>query len=178
MFLPMHRHNPKAGEGAWERTAFQEHISSNGQQVRELFHLCDRAWFYYSTFECVGSTTLTMDEVRQLNPSSSRIIEYLHRRTLLFADLVPPVITRMVQNMYAEGVLKVQCLGFRCVGFNTELHDTLQASANSNRTNGVPISVPKEGTTSTRSGLKRGRGDERSGRSGKNPRVRPEVTRR
>ncbi|OBZ78973.1 hypothetical protein A0H81_00681 [Grifola frondosa] len=145
VFAPMHWYNGKGndGKGAWEKTISHQEQKLRPGQKRDLFYLEGRSWYYYGTFECVGVTAMSSDQAQNLRPD---LMEYVEKRTVLFPDLVPPFITKMVHSMYAEGVLKVECFGMRCVGFNHELDQALR-SFSGPKAGLTVISVPKEGCT-------------------------------
>jgi len=156
LFLPSYRYNAEAGggSGSWEISNCQgEYVV--GRQ-REFFHLHRNAWYYYGIFECVGMSFITTEDVLKL--STSRIVDNIHKRTILHSDLVPPLITKMVQNMYAQGVLKVHCIGLRCVGFNHGLDNALRSKKQSKNVTPHIIPIPGNGPTGSSGSASRKRG--------------------
>jgi len=170
--FPAYRYNGKArGSGSWETSHFHDEYTEHVGQQREFFHLHHGAWFYYGIFEYVGMSLITTEDVLKL--SSSRVVENIYKRTVIFPELVPPVITKMVKNMYAEGVLRVRCLGLRCVGFNHQLDKAIRTDEQSNNATPHVIPIPgsrfagSNGSGSKKRGHSSGRGHGQSKKSKK-----------
>lgn len=62
LFAPMYCWNPKANgeDGAWERF---ENTHGLQEAHRDLIFVKNNSWHYYGTFEIMGSTALSTDEV-------------------------------------------------------------------------------------------------------------------
>lgn len=147
MIVPTYRYNAKAqrGQGSWQASGLLEDLVKNVGQKRELFYMHDRRWFYNGLYEYVGMTAMITRDVRHMG--STRVTDNAIKRTVLFPDLVPPITKTMVQNMYEEGVLKVSCLGLKCVGFNHNLYRALQEELGTRNKRATIIHVPQEGAT-------------------------------
>ncbi|KAH9946779.1 hypothetical protein B0H21DRAFT_382174 [Amylocystis lapponica] len=137
---PIHRYIPGArkGNGLWERIGSPH----SRHRTTDLFLQNKNACHYMGTFKSAGSTTLSLSDVKKLG---SRYSDHIEKRTAVSSDLVPPVITNMMKKMYAEGVLKIECFGLRCIGFNKNLDKTFQVGAGKRKA--TTIAVPKEGST-------------------------------
>lgn len=63
-----------------------------------------------------------------------RYLQKLHhasQSTTLYPDLVSPSQTRMVNNMYKQGVIKLQCFVIRCVAVNQTFTEKLRNKSTS-----------------------------------------------
>ncbi|KIJ68278.1 hypothetical protein HYDPIDRAFT_106450 [Hydnomerulius pinastri MD-312] len=138
---PSYQYNPKAQDGTWIKlsTRFE------ADQQMDVCFLESMAWHYIGTYERVGEIiTLPPESLEQLGPGK---LEYAAKRTTLFQDLVPPSQTRMVEKMYTKGVLRLECFGIRCIGFNTTFSgELLKLASQKPRGIATPISpgVTKE----------------------------------
>ena len=72
----------------------------------------------------------------------SQLEDSLYKDTVLFPDLVPPFLRKMVPMMYTVGILKVGYIALRCTGFNRALYQTLLNGSSDNI--GTPIAIPGE----------------------------------
>jgi len=122
---PMHVFNAKVngGEGGWERSVYQRDLAERPNQLREIFFLHEHAWHYYGTYECVGAAALSVEQLEKLGQAS--LIAYAEKRTLLDTDRVAPHMSKLIHNMYAEGILKLEVFGYQRVGFNEALNAVL-----------------------------------------------------
>ncbi|KAF9229470.1 hypothetical protein BS17DRAFT_771509 [Gyrodon lividus] len=140
---PMFQYNPKSNGGTWMKLNNEFDV---GQRM-DICYLTGKAWHYIGTYERIGdcgAMTIAPATLQHLVPGK---VEYASKRTTLFPDLVPPSQTRMIENMYTKGVIKLQCFGIRCVGFNQafskELLDMFAPSPPEKRKSntGIPISL-------------------------------------
>ncbi|KAI0348640.1 hypothetical protein BDW22DRAFT_1350888 [Trametopsis cervina] len=124
-FGPMHvfKYNASNSEGAWERAAHQKELTAHPGQRRDIFTLHDHAWHYYGTYECVGAAPLLAQKVEQIG--SAQMMVYAEKRTLLDSERAPASMKKLIHNMYAEGVLRIECFGFKRTGFNEPLNTVL-----------------------------------------------------
>ncbi|OCH96510.1 hypothetical protein OBBRIDRAFT_7416 [Obba rivulosa] len=107
---PMYRWNPDlSGSGAWEPVLRAQSLHADPLRVHDLVHFNGKRAF------------------------GTNIVQSVLSRTTLKHDMVPPMIKRMTRRMYSDGILKVECFGMRCVGFNQALFDALQAHPNSHK---------------------------------------------
>ncbi|KAI0094711.1 hypothetical protein BDY19DRAFT_988519 [Irpex rosettiformis] len=120
LFDPTHNR----GQGKWASGVVLQELTGKRNQRRELFFLHDHAWHYYGEYECVGSVPLTAKEVEEIG--SAQKVAYAEKRTLLDPERAPPGMTKQIHDMYAEGSLKIQCLGFRRVRYNEPLNKLLE----------------------------------------------------
>ncbi|KAH9898506.1 hypothetical protein C8Q73DRAFT_404442 [Cubamyces lactineus] len=145
-----HRYNPKLNNaGGWEPMWDMEH--RNGS--RDFFYMEDKTWHYLGTYEYVGQAILPSGEIKGLLRPH---MHYLRKRAFLFPDMLPPALTSIAEGMFDGGALKVTCTGWRRVGFNDRLAETIRggldetAGSNSVQSRsggkGIPIRVPKEGS--------------------------------
>lgn len=141
-FTPLHQFNPKAkgGSGSWQK--YYSHTTKG--QKRDLFYKDKNLWFYLGIFECLSVGSIALEGVRGLDRVVGffgrfymtviltvifQVEEALYNRTILSHDLVPPIVRKMVPNMYTVGALQVHYLSLRCVGFNQELYSSLNSDA-------------------------------------------------
>ncbi|KAL6302206.1 hypothetical protein BKA93DRAFT_794007 [Sparassis latifolia] len=166
LLTPLYFINPMAQSGiaTWEKSGFVEGLKELPSQQRDLFYRQQDVWYYYGTFECIGSATLPAHEIRKI-VNGPKFIERVEQRTTPSSELVPPVISKMIQNMYAEGILTIACIGFRYVGYNRKLDIVLQAEMAGK----TIIPVPKEGSTGPAASVtsKRRHDEDNDGRSHK-----------
>ncbi|GBE78307.1 hypothetical protein SCP_0111920 [Sparassis crispa] len=166
LLTPLYFINPMAQSGiaTWEKSGFVERLKELPSQQRDLFYRQQDVWYYYGTFECIGSATLPAHEIRKI-VNGPKFIERVEQRTTPSSELVPPVISKMIQNMYAEGILTIACIGFRYVGYNRKLDIVLQAEMAGK----TIIPVPKEGSTGPAASVtsKRRHDEDNDGRSHK-----------
>ncbi|KIK94872.1 hypothetical protein PAXRUDRAFT_421329 [Paxillus rubicundulus Ve08.2h10] len=111
---PTFQYNPKSNGGTWVKLKNDFDV---GKQM-DICYLVGKEWHYIGTYERIGDsnvTTMATETLRHLDPKK---VEYASERTTLFQDLVPPSQSRMIENMYTKGVIKLQCFGIRCIGFN------------------------------------------------------------
>ncbi|KII85277.1 hypothetical protein PLICRDRAFT_179010 [Plicaturopsis crispa FD-325 SS-3] len=120
---------------------------TEGEQ-RDVFYLEGAAWRYIGIFECVQSNThLTFEQLRSFKPE---ILAELLKRTIRKPSLIPPVVSKAIEQLYQVGALTVQGFGLRRVGFNEQLYDVLQAErrrvsearSSHSRSRGTPIEIP------------------------------------
>ena len=50
---------------------------------------------------------------------------YIQTRTITSPNLVPPIIVKLIEDMYKQNVLNVACTGWQWAGYNQELADAL-----------------------------------------------------
>ncbi|KAL6302207.1 hypothetical protein BKA93DRAFT_794010 [Sparassis latifolia] len=127
-FVPTHHfvYGSDTDSGTWLRSTWCAKMIEPASQKRDLFYMTGQVWYYYGTFECVGSAEVSASDVRKLGAKYMGSIE---KRTIFSPELVPPFIIKMMQDMYTEGILSVACFGYRYVGFNHPLNQALQAQA-------------------------------------------------
>ncbi|KAH7921238.1 hypothetical protein BV22DRAFT_1132463 [Leucogyrophana mollusca] len=168
--------NPKVGSGQW--TKWRAEIMDIGVK-KEVFCLNTRGWFYMGTYERASSClTMPVDKLKDLDPKA----RYIFKRTVLNQDFIPPSQTRMVENMYTQGVLKVELFGIRCVGFNQALNAELIRAGNEKRSKpprtlqGIPILTPEDSWGRKGPGGKKRKRSDGAGRApkGKNKKVKAE----
>ncbi|KAI0335376.1 hypothetical protein GY45DRAFT_1366948 [Cubamyces sp. BRFM 1775] len=142
-----HRYNPRANDpaGRWE-TAW-DMVNHDGS--KDFFYMEDKNWHYLGTYECAGQAILPLREIKgRLRPHVHR----LRKKAFLFPETLPPALTDIAEGMLDGGVLQVACTGWRRVGFNDRLAQTLRSEATFNSVRsrpsakGVPVQVPKEGS--------------------------------
>ncbi|KAF9240931.1 hypothetical protein BU15DRAFT_61245 [Melanogaster broomeanus] len=114
------QYNPKNNGGTWTKLNDTISMLVNGWTI---CYLVDKAWHYLGTYERTGDC-MTIGN-RNFTAPGSKKLQYASQRTTLFQDLVPPSQTRMVENMYTTGVIKLQCFGIRCVGFDQDFSEEL-----------------------------------------------------
>lgn len=147
-FGPMHvfKYNASNSEGTWERVAHQKELTAHPGQRRDIFTLHDHAWHYYGTYECVGAASLPAQKVEQIGSAQvspmfgydgiesivvgltsrvSQMVAYAEKRTILDSERAPANMKKLIHNMYSEGVLRIECFGFKRTGFNEPLNTVL-----------------------------------------------------
>ncbi|KAF8844070.1 hypothetical protein BDN67DRAFT_963566 [Paxillus ammoniavirescens] len=111
---PTVQYNPRSGGGTWTKLNDDFGV---GKQM-DICYLVGNAWHYIGTYERIGDSNATTIAPETLRHLDRKKVEHVSKQTTLFQDLVPPSQTRMIENMYTNGVIKLQCIGIRCVGFN------------------------------------------------------------
>ncbi|KAI0704908.1 hypothetical protein BC835DRAFT_1410248 [Cytidiella melzeri] len=124
-FCPMHvfNHNASKGEGRWERGTNRRELVQQVEQKRDILFLHDHMWHYYGTYKCVGSVPLSAREAE--NIGSTQMVAYAEKRTHLDSEHAPPYMGKVIHDLYAQGILQIECFGFRRVGFNEALNALL-----------------------------------------------------
>ncbi|KAI0762882.1 hypothetical protein C8Q74DRAFT_1371859 [Fomes fomentarius] len=124
-FGPSHRYNPelKASTGAWEPASNQK----GRDACSDLFYLQQRAegpsWRYMGTYQCVGERLCRMKEIEDV--MHTHVYGSICQGTMLAKEMIPPLLTGMVKNMYECGALKIMCRGWIRIGFNQKLVNAL-----------------------------------------------------
>ncbi|KAF8898574.1 hypothetical protein BD779DRAFT_21479 [Infundibulicybe gibba] len=133
VIVPTHRYNAKLydGYGAWESVSSQE-----PGETRDLFWR-NGGWCYLGEYECTQVKSISIQQVKNMGSS---IENSLYKRTILFPDLVPVFFQNMVEGMYSAGVLRVNCVALKYVGFNAKLDNFLGHIQG----NHIPIAIPGE----------------------------------
>ncbi|KAI0936212.1 hypothetical protein AcV5_004408 [Taiwanofungus camphoratus] len=153
----IHHYNHKRRGRTWENP--RHNIIGPGQ-VRDLFYMQDRQWYYCGTFECVGSISVSAELVSKFGPN---YLDYLQKSVVRNQELVPPLISNMVHNMLTEGVLPIRCCGFRRIGFNSGLDRELHARAEiKNINNDATTPAPREWGSVSKGSKRMQEGDDTS----------------
>ncbi|KAH9941499.1 hypothetical protein B0H21DRAFT_752598 [Amylocystis lapponica] len=121
---PAFEYNPAARRyQAWTKNMYREQWAG---QTRELFFKKKpkMPWSYAGTYRCIALPDLTPNEYAKLE---THIRKALVNQAMLSASLIPPVVQELLKDLYERGMMKVECIGLQCVGFNTTLNDALKA---------------------------------------------------
>ncbi|GBE86174.1 hypothetical protein SCP_0900510 [Sparassis crispa] len=120
---PAFEYHAGVGNKLWVKTT--DHECLLGQTREVFFHdqLTSR-WNYAGTFKCLNLFTLITKEYKQL---SKFVKSAVMRRTLRTPHLIPPIVKKLIADLYDKGVAKVECTGLQCIGFNHDLYDSLKA---------------------------------------------------
>lgn len=125
--LPEFAFNTNPRKPDWQKNSSYAEMSKIAPgDLREIFYHNNSQWFYYGTYECVGLTLLPASAIKNIGP---KYMSYAERHTTFSAHLLPAIVTDMIHNLYATGILKVACFGFQYVGFNTQLDAALHPQA-------------------------------------------------
>ncbi|KAI0651751.1 hypothetical protein C8Q79DRAFT_934768 [Trametes meyenii] len=144
-----HRYNPKLNGGHWEPSWDLQ----NQGKTRDFFYMEEQKRHYLGTYRKEGQAIVASDDIRELVHAH---MHYVLKRTVLFPALVPPVLTGIAKDMLYSGALKLVCIGWRRVGWNSDLAEALRRRRGSTSTGpgGRPptpgttvIRMPQEGST-------------------------------
>ncbi|KAI0824270.1 hypothetical protein BC628DRAFT_1420348 [Trametes gibbosa] len=147
-----HSYNPKSfsGKGGWEPSWNMQVPESH----REVFYLKAGNWYYAGTFQYQDQVVLPSSKIKTFATHSH--VNDLRQRSLLFPDLVAPVLGTLIREMYDRDILKIACTGWRYVSFNRALADALCLGIPADHTVQeprpaiVPVPVPAAGSKNTR----------------------------
>ncbi|OBZ65306.1 hypothetical protein A0H81_14766 [Grifola frondosa] len=98
-----------------------EKLAELSKQTREVFHNSDGEIYYVGTYECLryDDSGLLKDQTftRHINSTLDDMV----RITATCGKTLQP----LIKDAYEMGILKVEMLGLRCVGFNDELYNAM-----------------------------------------------------
>ncbi|TFK57332.1 hypothetical protein OE88DRAFT_1722245 [Heliocybe sulcata] len=144
-FVPMHRYNPEKGVQGWEHCGLSSY-EKGGQY--ELIYLENGQWCYFGTYEALEIRSIPFEKVKELGPD---IQKCLIVRTITNRDFAPPILSAMLQSMYASGALRVECMAIRRIGFNSNLYnDLLGRPSRKGVTEKLPAYIPTPGQKASR----------------------------
>ncbi|KAF8140125.1 hypothetical protein EV363DRAFT_1393045 [Boletus edulis] len=130
---PTFLYNPKLHGGAWTKL-------EDDFDVGKRMDLCclsgesSKRARYLGTYERVTDTMVIASET--LKHLDYKKLNYASKSTTLFPDMVPPSQTQMINQMYKQGIIQLQCFVIRCVAVNQtfaeKLRDTCAPSVHRN----------------------------------------------
>jgi len=122
---PTFQYNPKSQGGVWTRLKDEFDV---GKQMDVCCSSSEssKTFRYLGTYERVGDQDAMMIASESLKSLGSEKLNHASKCTTLYPDLVSPSQTRMVNNMYKQGVIKLQCFVIRCVAVNQTFTEKLR----------------------------------------------------
>ncbi|KAF9444297.1 hypothetical protein P691DRAFT_350677 [Macrolepiota fuliginosa MF-IS2] len=122
-FGPTHTFNIQSRQ--WEKGTFMEPLYG---QTREFFYEDKGDVFYSGTYRCIR---LDNPIINWPEPGVQGLVPYIMAETALSEDFRNAPCSHAhkgtVSKLYREGVLKLECMGLQCVGFDKELYKHLVA---------------------------------------------------
>ncbi|ETW78413.1 hypothetical protein HETIRDRAFT_325418 [Heterobasidion irregulare TC 32-1] len=145
--LPVYRFFPEGVDQKNKKTQWQLNPMAPARgQVRDVFLRRDQvSWIYLGEYQCVFSDVVDLNSV----PFVKR--NHVVQNTIMQKDLATRVSENMIKSMYTSSILKVQCFGLQCVGFNEELDRQLHDQSGKSGS-AAPQSSPKAAGKKRKSG--------------------------
>ncbi|KAI0757107.1 hypothetical protein C8Q80DRAFT_77801 [Daedaleopsis nitida] len=125
---PSHHYHPthNGSKGTWVTNCDSDRL---GKQT-EFFHyqkgLQGLRWRYMGTYQHVGICVHPLKVYGDV--IKPELLKRICQQTMLSKDMIPPVLTKMVRQMYDSRVLKIACTAWRRAGYNRDLADALRAA--------------------------------------------------